>query len=265
MNESAPPEPVVAFVETNDDLAAMIEVRTLADPDLPTPRLDNLRNNLAGNPKLAYVVARVAGSAVGCGFVDVSHETVARAHVLVVPAARRRGVGTALLAAVSERARASGLAELEGEIRAIDEESLRFFERRGFERVGGEEAVALDLAEADARRPRAAARYPHRLARGAARRRRGHVRGRAGGRARHSGRGLGPAVRRLALDRDRPPEPATRAHVRRPRAGRGRRLRDPGHTRWRALAPPDGGQARLARSRDRDGAEARADRGREAE
>ena len=150
MNESTTPWPVVVLVQSDDDLAAMIEVRTQADPDLPPPRLDNLRNNLAGNPELAYLVARVADAAVGCGFVDVAHDA-AVAHVVVVPAARRRGVGTRLLAAVSEFARARGLAQLQGEIRAIDEESLGFFVRRGFEQVGREEAVALDLAETDAR------------------------------------------------------------------------------------------------------------------
>ena len=155
MNELAPPEPVVGFVRTDADLGAMIDVRTQADPDSPPPRLDNLRNNLAANPELAYLVARVADASVGCGFVDVSHATLARAHVLVVPAARRRGVGTALLAAVSERARAHGLQQLEGQIREIDEDSLGFFDRRGFEQVGGEKAVALDLAVASAVAPEA--------------------------------------------------------------------------------------------------------------
>jgi GNAT superfamily N-acetyltransferase len=150
VNESATPGPVVVLVQSDDDLAAMIEVRAHADPDLPPPRLDNLRRNLAGNARLAYLVAHVADTPVGCGFVDVSYDA-ATAHVLVVPAARRQGVGTALLAAVSERARASRLMRLQGEIRAIDDESLEFFRRRGFEQVGREEAVVLDLAGTGAR------------------------------------------------------------------------------------------------------------------
>jgi GNAT superfamily N-acetyltransferase len=152
VHESTAPGPVVVFARSDSDLAAMIEVRTKADPDSPPPRLDNLRHNLAGNPELAYLVAREAAVPVACGFVDVSHDT-ARAHALVVPDARRRGIGTALLVAVSSHARASGRVQLEGPIRAHDEESLRYFTRRGFEKVGGEEAVALDLAEADARVP----------------------------------------------------------------------------------------------------------------
>jgi GNAT superfamily N-acetyltransferase len=58
-----------------------------------------------------------------------------------------------MLVAVSRYARVSRRVQLEGSIRAHDEESLRYFTRRGFERVGGEEAVALDLAAADARVP----------------------------------------------------------------------------------------------------------------
>jgi GNAT superfamily N-acetyltransferase len=148
VNESAL-TPVVAVVRSDGDLADMIEVRVQADPDAPPPQLDNLRNNLAGNPSLAYLVARVGGSPVGCAFVDVSPETVARAHLVVVPAARWRGVGSALLDAVSEHARAASKTQLEGQIRASDDESLAFFARRGFKKVGGEDAVALDLSEAE--------------------------------------------------------------------------------------------------------------------
>jgi GNAT superfamily N-acetyltransferase len=149
VNASAIPAPAVALARTDGDLAAMIEVRIHADPDTPPPRLDNLRNNLAGNPELAYVVARVGGTPVGCGFVDVSQDVVARSHVMVVPSARRRGIGTALLAFISQHARASGRVQLEGPIRGHDHESFRFFDRRGFEKVGGEEAVALEIAEAE--------------------------------------------------------------------------------------------------------------------
>ena len=146
MRRTGTPDPIVVVrAHTDDDLKAMIHVRTAADSHVPAPRLDNLRHNLAGNPDLAYLVARTQDSPVGCGFVDVSNASVARAHVLVTPGARRQGVGTALLAGVSERALAVGQSELEGPIRADDEGSLRFFGSRGFTKAGGEEAVVLDL------------------------------------------------------------------------------------------------------------------------
>ena len=146
MKRTGTPDPIVVVrARSDDDLKAMIHVRAAADPHTPRPRLDNLRHNLAGNRDLAYLVARSQDSPVGCGFVDVSHASVARAHVVVTPEARRQGVGTALLAGVSERAQAAGQAKLEGPIRADDEASLQFFGRRGFTKAGGEEAVVLDL------------------------------------------------------------------------------------------------------------------------
>jgi GNAT superfamily N-acetyltransferase len=148
MHRTGTPAPIVVVrAHSDDDLKAMIQVRAAADPHSSRPRLDNLRHNLASNPDLAYLVARAQDAPVGCGFVDVSHENAARAHVLVAPLARRQGVGTALLAGASERAHAVGLVELEGPVRADDESSLAFFERRGFRKAGGEEAVVLDLAE----------------------------------------------------------------------------------------------------------------------
>ena len=148
MQRTGKPDPIVVVrAHSDDDLRAMIHVRAAADAHSPRPRLDNLRHNLAGNPDLAYLVARAQDAPVGCGFVDVSHASAARAHVVVTPPARRQGVGTALLAGVSEHARTAGLAELEGPIRADDEGSLQYFQRRGFTKSGGEEAVVLDLAE----------------------------------------------------------------------------------------------------------------------
>jgi mycothiol synthase len=140
------PDLAIEPVRSDTDLEAMVAVRTSADPDLPAPRLENLRQNLASDPRLTYLVARRGNEPIGCGFVEVSDASSASAHVVVVPDARRRGIGSALLAAVSARARDGAKDTLQGEIRENDEDARSYFERRGFAVVGGERAVALDLS-----------------------------------------------------------------------------------------------------------------------
>ncbi|MET8506539.1 GNAT family N-acetyltransferase [Streptomyces sp. NPDC004787] len=54
----------------------------------------------------------------------------------VLPAARRAGIGTALLAATSERMRAYGATELRLTLPAAADPSLPFYERRGFAPLG---------------------------------------------------------------------------------------------------------------------------------
>jgi GNAT superfamily N-acetyltransferase len=54
-----------------------------------------------------------------------------------------------MLAEIGALARAAGRHELQGEARASDADSRTFFERRGYRVVGGEQAVALDLAAID--------------------------------------------------------------------------------------------------------------------
>ena len=135
----------VARVHTDADLEAMIAVRTAADPDRPPPRLENLRHNLAANETLVYVVARLDGEPAGCGFVDPWPDDLAPAHLVVVPALRRRGIGSALLAELGRRAVEAGRPELEGEVVESDVESQEYLDRRGYRVVGGEKAVALDL------------------------------------------------------------------------------------------------------------------------
>ena len=139
----------VARVCNDDDLEAMIAVRRASDPERPPPRIDNLRHNLSSQPDLVYLVARLGGAPVGCGFMHPVYPEFAEAHLVVVPNARRRGIGSVLLTAIGDGARAAAKAELQGEVQESDEQSRSFLERRGFRVVGGEKAVVLDLAEVE--------------------------------------------------------------------------------------------------------------------
>jgi mycothiol synthase len=137
----------------DDDLEAMIEVRKAADPHRPPPRIENLRHNLA-RTKNAFLVARDDDTPVACGFVWTDLEAPhAEAHMVVVPDARRRGVGSAFLAELGALATADGKTELEGEVRASDAESRAFLERRGYRVVGGEKWLSLDLTDASESAP----------------------------------------------------------------------------------------------------------------
>jgi mycothiol synthase len=137
----------IAPAETDADLEAMIHVRRLVAPEA-RPTVENLRFNLTANDQLVYLVARAGGEPVACGFFHPLSELVA-CDIAVVPEYRRRGVGSAMLADFSARARAAGKAELQGEVKASDVESRAFLERRGFVKVGGEEAVVLELDAID--------------------------------------------------------------------------------------------------------------------
>ncbi len=56
--------------------------------------------------------------------------------LFVAPSARRRGVGTGLLAAVEASARAAGRRQLDADVRATQAAALALFERAGFVRWG---------------------------------------------------------------------------------------------------------------------------------
>jgi mycothiol synthase len=134
---------VIAPAETDADLEAMIQVRRLVTPEA-RPTVETLRFNLDANSDLAYLVAHAGGEPVACGFVEPSGPYAA-GDVAVVPEHRRRGVGSAMLAELSQRARALGKEQLQGEAKESDPESIAFLERRGFVKVGAERAVVLAL------------------------------------------------------------------------------------------------------------------------
>src|SRR5215210_1805217 len=117
-------------VETDADLEAMIHVRSLVTPEA-RPTVENLRHNLESKEELHYLVARLGEEPVACAFVEARAES-AVGDIAVVPGKRRRGIGSALLAEVSRRARGFGKDSIAGEVKESDAESRAFLERRGF-------------------------------------------------------------------------------------------------------------------------------------
>lgn len=150
MKATVPEGLSIAHAETDADLEAMIVVRAASDPDRPPPRIENLRHIVATEAGLVYLVARLDGAPVACGFMYPDVPAYAEAHLVVVPDARNRGIGSAVLAEIAALARAADRDELAGEARESDEASRAYFERRGFRVIGGEKAVALDLTEIEA-------------------------------------------------------------------------------------------------------------------
>jgi mycothiol synthase len=130
-------------VRTDADLEDMIKVQALVRPDWQ-PKLENLRHNLDANPDLRYFVGRLEDEPVACGFVEPWGD-LSQGDIAVVPARRGAGIGSALLGEISARVRELGRTEIQGEVQESDAESRAFFDRRGFDAVGGEKAVVLEL------------------------------------------------------------------------------------------------------------------------
>jgi ribosomal protein S18 acetylase RimI-like enzyme len=133
----------IAPAKTDADLEAMIQVRALVTPEAH-PTVEILRFNLETKDGLTYLVARDGGEPVACGFVE-PWSLHAVADIAVVPERRRRGIGSAMLREISARARALGKDSVQVEVKESDVESRLFLERRGFVRVGGEQALVLEL------------------------------------------------------------------------------------------------------------------------
>jgi mycothiol synthase len=137
----------IAPAETDADLEALIAVRKLVTPRA-RPIVANLRHAIESSTEgLTLIVARLGDEPVACGFVEGPPEDFAPADIAVVPDRRRMGIGSAVLAYVSERAQALGKDVLQVEVQKSDASSRSFLQRRGFQRVGGEEAVSLRLGE----------------------------------------------------------------------------------------------------------------------
>jgi GNAT superfamily N-acetyltransferase len=145
MNAEVVDDLVITRVESDADLAAMVDVATRSGLRLPPPRAENLRHQLDARSDLTYLIARLGNEPVARGFLMIGEDSHADAHAEVVLSQRRRGIGSAVLGEVSRRAAERGKDELQVELWEDDAEPRGFFEQRGYRIVGGERAVVLDL------------------------------------------------------------------------------------------------------------------------
>jgi GNAT superfamily N-acetyltransferase len=125
---------VVRRAESEAELEVWTRIRNVVERDEPTT-LDDLRDNLRRHPEARYWLA-AGGEDVGCCFANLS-SVPGRVFVLprVVPAARGRGAGTALLDAALAYARELGGERARSSVDGADDLALAFAARRGFEEV----------------------------------------------------------------------------------------------------------------------------------
>ena len=94
---------------------------------------------------IAYDDGDVVGTGLLAGDLGTLRATHPYVEVMVFPAYRGRGVGTALLQAFSDRLRGLGKEGLQVEARSDDPYSIGFLERRGFVEVDRWTQLVLDL------------------------------------------------------------------------------------------------------------------------
>jgi RimJ/RimL family protein N-acetyltransferase len=121
----------VRVAESDADLEAWRRVRLTVLPDERTRSIDEMR--AMATDETVYLLAELDGQLAGSGHGGRSDFGNAVLHPRILPAFRRRGVGTAVLRALAERALATGFDEAGSMVE--DQGSLHFAERFGFREV----------------------------------------------------------------------------------------------------------------------------------
>jgi mycothiol synthase len=131
---------------TDAELEAYVRVWNAITPDEPTT-VEQQRQRREREPRRLYLLAERDGVAAGAGFSGPS-QSEGRAHVAprVLPEARRRGIGSALLRELVAHAEREGVGWASSHVDGRDEGSLAFAGRFGFEEYDRqvEQVLALD-------------------------------------------------------------------------------------------------------------------------
>jgi GNAT superfamily N-acetyltransferase len=133
----------VRAARRDEDVAAYLETVPKIWPGSPT--LEGFRH-WEQTWNAHHALALVDGEPAGTGWTGRQQESALWCGFGVVPALRRRGVGTALYDAISDVARSRDADGLVLEVLVADPDSLEWVQRRGFVGVARQEALALDLA-----------------------------------------------------------------------------------------------------------------------
>ncbi|MDQ3894624.1 MAG: GNAT family N-acetyltransferase [Actinomycetota bacterium] len=137
--------------ETDAELERYVELMARVAPDaaLTAPELRAIEREL----ELVHLLAEIDGEGVGAGVCAkeprMRGRRAAQAKAHVPEEHRRRGVGSALCAALPQWARERDVELFEADVREDDEASLAWAQRRGFEEMGREQRVELDLARVE--------------------------------------------------------------------------------------------------------------------
>ena len=132
------------------DLTRSVELRNAVVPH-DAVGVAEVRSHLDSMLAHERFLAWRGDDAVGMGSVGVTPQYPEAVVDVVVPAPeRRQGVGSALYRAVSRWARERGKDMLRTRVEERDPDGLAFAQRRGFQEIGRELRLALELAEIDA-------------------------------------------------------------------------------------------------------------------
>ena len=121
-------------VATDADLEAYVAVANAAVPDDIPWNVEKLRERREREPRRLYLLAEHAGEPVAVGFAAPS-DNADRGFVAprVLPAARRRGIGSALLVRLADHLEQLGFEAAGAHVDGNDAGSIAFAERFGFE------------------------------------------------------------------------------------------------------------------------------------
>lgn len=125
------PDIAIRVATTDADLEAWRRIRLAVLPGERASTVNEMR--AMATPETTYLLAELDGRLAGSGLGGRSSFDYAGLHPRVLPEARRRGVGTALLVALAERAVAAGFREAGTQV--DDPGSLAFAEHLGFREV----------------------------------------------------------------------------------------------------------------------------------
>jgi GNAT superfamily N-acetyltransferase len=125
----------VRRVRLDPDLTAYVDVWNAVTPDEPTEAALQ-RERLERDPRRCYLLADHGGAVAGCAFAGPS-DSPGRGFVSprVLPVARRRGLGTALLEGAVLHLESLGFESVSAHVDGTDDASLAFAARFGFEEV----------------------------------------------------------------------------------------------------------------------------------